>query len=164
MKNFLENLIDEIKTPVTVLFLAAALCLTAKADNAPFTFTTPNAGTNASAGLVTNATVQICKVVGAPVGVSSPLPCAIWPSGGGLTAGASTNTFTFANSMDGVTLVNTNYWTVTLACNNGTNVITGYNYVPATNYTGAKGFGLVSVTIGGTNGFTNGSVVVSWPY
>ena len=60
--------------------------------------------------------------------------------------------------------MNTNTWTITLICNNGTNIATGYSYIAASNYTGARGFGLLSITIGGTNGFTNSGYNVSWPY
>jgi hypothetical protein len=151
--------------------LAAALIIsvvlvTFASPPAPVSATgVPSGPTNATAALVTNATsVCVIPIPGGPAGVTSPTPLAIWPYGGGVSAGSSTNTFTFANSYDGVTLVNTNTWTVTLVCNNGTNVATGYAYINPTNFTGARGFGLLSITIGNTNGFTNDGYNVSWPY
>jgi hypothetical protein len=146
------------------VLLGCALCATAKAQNT-FTFTNvPSAGTNASAATVTNATsTQVCPVRGGPAGVSSPTRCAIWPAGKAVTAGAETNTFTFANSMDGTTLVTANTWSVTLIMN-GTTLASGYTLVDSSNYAGAMGFGLVSCTIGNTNGYTNGTLSVTWPY
>jgi hypothetical protein len=94
------------------------------------------------------------------------MPCAIWASANtGINTVSSTNTYYWANSPDGVTLCTTNLWTTTLIIPIGTagGTNTGYQYINPTNYTGAKGFGLLFVAVGGTNTCTNTQIIVSWP-
>ena len=87
---------------LAVALIISVVLVTFASPPAPVSATGVPAGpTNATAALVTNATsVFVVPIPGGPPGVTSPTPLAIWPFGGGVSAGASTNTFTFANSYE----------------------------------------------------------------
>jgi len=126
-------------------------------------------GTNAAA-FTTNtptASQQVIPVKYAKPGsaYTSPLPSALWLTTQGSVGPQTTNTYYFANSRDGTlnTLVSSNYWWSVSVISQGTNPVSAFVPLGASNYVSSQGFVLVQTVFGGTNAMTNLSASVTWP-